>query len=288
MTSNNQPEIKEYTVSTIWRYPVKSMQGEELNGSHVGLTGVLGDRAYALIDRDTGKVVSAKNPKKWPGFFDFRARYINPELAANPEPVWITLPDGSLVRSDHTEINAKISQFLGQKVELKSQAPNQAQLEQFWPEYAGQANEISNEAVAGDAAEGTFFDYATIHILTTSSLEALQECYPTGRFEARRFRPNIIINSAGVKGFVENAWVGKTIRIGNELRLQITDPCPRCIMPTLAQGDLPADNGIFKDAIAKNRPLVPFANKELPSVGVYARVLQPGWLKRNDNVMIED
>lgn len=287
MTLTNQSEIKQFTVSTLWRYPVKSMQGEELNGSQVNLTGVQGDRAYALVDLETGKVVSAKNPKKWPGFFDFRAIYTNPELTGNLEPVWITLPDGSVVRSDQAEANSKLSQYLGQKVELKSQAPKQAQLEQFWPEFAGQANEISNEAVAGDAAEGSFFDYATIHIITTSSLEALQECYPAGRIEARRFRPNIIVNTQGVKGFIENAWVGKTIRLGNELRLQITDPCPRCIMPTLAQGDLPADNGIFKDAIAKNRPLVPFANKELPSVGVYARVLQPGWLKRNDSVVVE-
>ena len=61
------------TVSTLWRYPVKSMMGEELNGTHITQSGVLGDRAYALIDTETNKVVSAKNPKKWADFFYFHA-----------------------------------------------------------------------------------------------------------------------------------------------------------------------------------------------------------------------
>ncbi|MFA5983445.1 MAG: MOSC domain-containing protein [Methylococcaceae bacterium] len=276
------------TVSTLWRYPVKSMMGEELNGSNITNSGLLGDRAYALVDAETGKVISAKNPKKWPNFFSFRAAYTVPALQHDIEPIWITLPDGTLLRSDDNDINDKLSQYLGHKVTLLTQSPKEATLEQFWPEFAGEANEISSEAVAGDAPEGSFFDYAALHLITTSSLQALQQHYPEGRFEARRFRPNVIIDTMDLKGFVENDWVGKVIKLGHSLTLQITDPCPRCIMPTLAQGDLPADNGIFKHAIAKNRPLVPFANKELPSVGVYARVLQSGWVKRGDTVTFEN
>jgi uncharacterized protein len=192
-----------------------------------------------------------------------------------------------VLRSDQSDINEKLSQFLEHQVVLQTQSPKDAKLEQFWPEFEGEANEVSNEAVAGDAPQGTFFDYAALHLLTTSSMEAMQHHYPEGRFEVRRFRPNIMIDTAGLKGFVENDWVGKTIKIGSNLRLQITDPCPRCVMPTLAQGDLPQDNGIFKNGIAKNKPMVPFAGKELPSVGVYARVLTPGWVKRGDAIIIE-
>jgi uncharacterized protein len=275
-------------VATLWRYPVKSMMGEELNGSHIGISGLLGDRVYALIDNETKKVVSAKNPKKWPNFFAYRAAFTAPPASGNLEPIWITLPDGTVLRSDQKDVNERLSQSLGHQVTLQTQSPQDAKLEQYWPEYAGEANEISNEAVAGDAPQGTFFDYATLHLLTTSSMEAMQHHYPAGRFEVRRFRPNIMIDTSGLTGFVENDWVGKVLRIGNDLRLQITDPCPRCVMPTLAQGDLPADNGIFKNAIAKNRPVVPFAKKELPSVGVYARVLQPGSIKRGDSLVIED
>lgn len=275
------------TIATLWRYPVKSMMGEELNGAEITTGGLLGDRAYALIDVETGNVISAKNPKKWPDFFAYRAAFTTPPSQNNLQPVWISLPDGTVLRSDQSDVNEKLSNYLGHKVVLQTQSPKDAKLEQFWPEYEGETNEVSNEAVAGDAPQGTFFDYAALHLLTTSSIEAMQKHYPEGRFEVRRFRPNIMVDTAGMDGFIENDWVGKTVKLGDTLRLQITDPCPRCVMPTLAQGDLPQDNGIFKNGIAKNKPMVPFAGKELPSVGVYARVLTPGWVKRGDGVSIE-
>jgi uncharacterized protein len=276
------------TVSTLWRYPVKSMMGEELNGAQINLSGLLGDRYYALIDAETDKVVSAKNPKKWPDFFSFRSAYTAPLEANSDQAVWITLPDGTVVHSSQADVNDKLSSYLGRPVKLATQAPDAAKLEQYWPEYEGEANEISSEAVAGGASKGSFFDYATLHLLTTSSIDAMQKLYPAGRFEARRFRPNIMIDTAGLEGFVENDWVGKTLRLGESLRLQITDPCPRCVMPTLAQGDLPADSGILKHAVGKNTPMVGFVGKELPSVGVYAKVIQAGWVKRGDTITIED
>jgi uncharacterized protein len=275
------------TVATLWRYPVKSMMGEELNGAEITAGGLFGDRAYALVDVETGNVISAKNPKKWPNYFAFRSAYSHPLSNGRLTPIWITLPDGTVLASDDHNIDGKLSDFLGHNVRLETQSPQDAKLEQFWPEYEGEANEISNEAVAGDAPKGSFFDYAALHLLTTSSIAAMQRHYPEGRFEVRRFRPNIMVDTAGSEGFIENDWVGKTVKIGDSLRLQITDPCPRCVMPTLAQGDLPQDNGIFKNGIAHNKPLVPFAGKELPSVGVYARVLTPGWVTRGDTLSIE-
>src|SRR5947209_697403 len=83
-------------VVALWRYPVKSMQGEELNAATLGEGGLLGDRAYALVDADTGKIASAKNPKKWPHLFDFRARFVQAPTGSAPRPpVSITLPDGT-------------------------------------------------------------------------------------------------------------------------------------------------------------------------------------------------
>lgn len=275
------------TVATLWRYPVKSMQGEELNGADITLKGLLGDREFALVDAETNKVVSAKNPKKWPNFFSFRAAFVSPPAISDLPPVWITLPNGVVLRSDAADTNEKISQYLGRKVTLTALAPSAATLEQYWPEFDGDTNEISNEAIAGDAPAGSFFDYAALHLITTSSLDAMQQLYPLGRFEVKRFRPNMTIDTQGLTGFVENEWVGKTLKIGDSLKLQITDPCPRCVMPTLAQGDLPQDMGILKHAVAKNLPLVPFAGKALPSVGVYAKVLQAGWVKRGDVLTIE-
>jgi len=126
--------------------------------------------------------------------------------------------------------------------------------------------------------EGTFFDCATVHLLTTATLERLRELYPAGRFEVRRFRPNIVVETPnGVKDFVENAWIGYTLAIGDEVRLAITGPCPRCVMTTLPQGDLPADPGILRTAAKHNQV----------NVGVYASVLAGGTIRRGDAIRVE-
>ena len=281
------PQSSSISVSTLWRYPVKSMMGEELNASGITESGVLGDRTFALIDRETGKVVSAKNPKKWPDFFAYRAAYASPPQTASLPPVWITLPSGQIIRSDEPDVDSGLSSALSRAVSLRSSAPQAPSLEQYWPEYEGEANEVSQEAVAGDAPVGTFFDYATLHILTTGTIDRLRSLYPQGRFEVRRFRPNIVIDTAGQEGFIENDWVGKIVRIGGEVRLQITDPCPRCVMPTLAQGDLPKDLGILHKGILHNKVHVPFAGKALPSIGVYAKVISTGTVRRGHSVEIE-
>src|SRR5215510_2849379 len=88
-------------VVAIWRYPVKSMMGEELNATEVTERGLLGDRAYALVDAQTGKVASAKNPRRWPNLFDFRAAYVEPPVDDKPlPPVRITLPGGETLTTD--------------------------------------------------------------------------------------------------------------------------------------------------------------------------------------------
>ncbi len=274
-------------LASLWRYPVKSMMGEELNSAVITHNGILGDRSYALLDTETNKIASAKNPKKWPELFYFHARYQQaPESNQALPEVTITLPNGSTLSSNQSDAQSLLSAALKRDVTLIKHAPSKAALEQYWPEYEGQPIEISDEVISADAGEGSFFDYSTLHILTTASLTELQKRYPSGRMESRRFRPNLIISThAEQTGFVENDWVGKTLRIG-EVRLLITDPCPRCVMPTLAQSDLAKDNKILK-VIAENTVYVPFADKALPSVGVYAKVLQAGIIKRSDVVIIE-
>lgn len=275
------------TVAGLWRYPVKSMIGEELNTSFITKNGVLGDRAFALLDNETGHVVSAKNPKKWPDLFSYHAGYTAQPNVDLLTALWIRLPDGQVLKSYDAYINDVLSTALARPVMLKNSAPQQSSLEQFWPEFEGQTDEVSQETLAGDAPVGTFFDYATLHILTTSSLAKLSELNPEGRYEVQRFRPNIVINTEGQHGFVENNWVGKTIKIGASVRIHITDPCPRCVMPTLAQGDLLQDKAIFKKGIAQNNVYVPFAGKSLPSIGVYARVISTGIVKRGDTLILE-
>src|SRR5947209_13517200 len=98
------------SIVALWRYPVKSMLGEELNAAEVTERGLLGDRAYALVDQSDGKVGSAKNPRKWPQLFDCRAAFINPPRTGAPiPPVRVTLPDGTAVTSGQADLHALLS-----------------------------------------------------------------------------------------------------------------------------------------------------------------------------------
>src|SRR5258708_5781611 len=244
MSDNTQMAGK---VVTLWRYPIKSMLGgEELNATEVTTRGLPGDRAYALVDQATSKVASAKNPSKWPHLFDFRAAFVIPPRPGMPLPaVRITLPDGTILTTDQSEINQLLSQALQREVTLEAAERGQeegaqslsltrlsAKAEEYWPDLEG----LDFRDTVTDFAlpQGTFFDCATVHLLTTATLERLRDLYPAGRFEVRRFRPNIVVQTPnGVQDFVENAWIGHTLAIGDAVRLAITGPCPRCVMTTL-------------------------------------------------------
>lgn len=267
------------SVVALWRYPVKSMMGEELNASEVTQRGLLGDRSYGLLDSAEGKVASAKNPRKWPRLFDFRAALAEVPASAGRVPVRITLPDGTIVSSEQPDIDNALSRALKREVTLRAAASKVSQAataEEYWPDMEGLDHRDTVTEFA--LPEGTFFDSAVVHLLTTSTLERLSELYPQGRFEVRRFRPNIVVETAnGGKQFVENAWIGHTLAIGDTIQLSITGPCPRCVMTTLPQGDLPKDAAILRTAAQNNKA----------NVGVYASVRRAGTVRRGDAVRLE-
>src|SRR5919109_236706 len=146
MSSTAQVEVG--AVVSLWRYPVKSMMGEELNASEVTERGLLGDRAYALVDRSDGKVASAKNPRKWPQLFDFRAAFIDtPHPGAQVPPVRITLPDGTIATSTQPDLNQILSRALNREVTLDAAERGQQEVvestfpnpwilkaEEYWPD----------------------------------------------------------------------------------------------------------------------------------------------------------
>ena len=265
------------SIVSLWRYPVKSMMGEELNAAEVTKGGLLGDRAYALVDSSDGKVASAKNPRKWP-LFDYRAALAGvPKSGTKMPPVRITLPDGTMVDSEQPDINQIFSKVLKREVKLSAKPDARtAAAEEYWPDIEG----LDHRDTVTDFGlpEGTFFDCALVHLLTTATLDRLRGLYAQGRFEVRRFRPNFVVEIASdEKGFVENAWIGQVLAIGDSVRLSVTGPCARCVMTTLPQGDLPKDIGILRTAAQHNRA----------NVGVYASVLQDGKVRRGDSVRLE-
>jgi uncharacterized protein len=260
-------------VASIWRYPVKSMLGEELTAAEVSDHGLLGDRAYALVDEETGKVVSAKNPKRWPNLFEFHAPYLGSQVLPGAiPPAQIKLPDGTTISTDQPDVELRLSTAVGRPVKLAQSAFEGAAGEGYWPDY--DFLEARDKTFQFQLPPGTFFDGAFVHLVSTTALARLRSKAPESRFDLARFRPNLLIEPTdGAEGFVENDWIGRTIHLGSVI-LHVEGPCPRCVMTTLSQGDLPKDPGILRTVVHENAG----------NVGVYASVVSGGRVQAKDDV----
>jgi uncharacterized protein YcbX len=265
------------SVLTLWRYPIKSMLGEQIPSGRFIERGLAGDRAYALIDRESGKIASAKNPRKWFRLVTFTAQAIEePAEDGRPPKVAITFPDGRMFASDHADIDAILSAALEREVTLSVEVPEVPQLEKFWPDTGNSA--AQENVTEEEIPPGTFFDGDPVHLLTTASLEALHRVFPESAFDARRFRPNLVIATPDVEpSFLENSWIGRTLAIGDEVRLRIKRPTKRCVITTLPLDGLPRDLGILRAAAQLNQA----------AVGVYAAVARGGVIRVGDQVMLD-
>lgn len=271
-------------IEALWRFPVKSMQGEPAPELLVTRTGVAGDRAWGVYDVEGGGIASAKDTRRFPELMQCRARFLAPPLAQGAAPhVEITLPDGQRLRSDAAGTDAALSAFFGRAVKLVRAVPGMLTYGQYtrWHGEAGEATGVP-EGVAAALPPGALRDAFPMSLLTTSTLAALQASQPDSVFDLRRFRMNVIIRTAEA-GFVENGWPGRTVALGPDCRLAARLPDPRCVMTTLPQGELARDAAILKTIARHNRLLVP-GHGLYPCAGVYAEVLRGGMLRVGDGV----
>jgi uncharacterized protein YcbX len=277
------------------------MGGESIEAAAVTAAGFAGDRGYAVVDPALGKIGSAKHPRLWGALLQCRARYLEEPAVDGPlPPVEITLPDATTVRSDRADVDERLSAVFGRPVQLCTVAPEGNHYLAVWPEIEGVMPDDfrAQNAVDGDEAEGTltdlaaavasppgtFFDVAALHVVTTATLARLNEVEPSSRFAVERYRPNLVVDG-GDEPFAENAWSGATIRVGDDLTATGLIPTMRCIMTTLAQGDLPRDNNVLQAVTRHNRIDIPGLGT-WSCVGAYATVASPGPARLGDAVMV--
>jgi uncharacterized protein YcbX len=263
------------------------MLGEQIEQAPIGEHGVEGDRSFALIDVETGKVCSAKRHDLWGGLFTFRASLEHPGLAR------IAFPDGTELTTDDPTISDELSSALGRPVRLSSTAPPDAKIEEIWDEskgsrmYGPRVGEHDGDPVidvmASFAAPGDFFDFSAIHLLTTNTVRELERLEPDSRFDTRRFRPNIVVEVDDASGFVENDW--SVVRIG-DVELTTLMPVPRCVMTTLPQDDLPKDSNVLRST-ARHNMVEAGPLGEMPCAGLYLAVASSGVINVGDDVAVE-
>ena len=243
------------TIKQIWRFPVKSMAGEQLETCTVGMRGIPGDRGWAVRDETAGRLATGS---RFPLLMQCSARYREPPVNGVVPHVDMRLSDGAQIGSDLSDVNARLTALLGKPVSLCPLPIDSSE----------------QSAIQLNSARGTYFDVAPIHVLTTASLAEMKRLNPAADWDVRRFRLNFFVETdAGIKGLIDAEWGGRKLRIGDvELLCEI--PCERCAMTIHAQPGVPKDESIF-------RTIVKEANTNL---GAYASVMKPGEV-RTGNVV---
>lgn len=278
------------SVAGLWRYPVKSMLGEPVDESAVTEAGLVGDRAFALLDIETGKIASAKSPRVWPNLLDFAASFVAPPSLDRPlPPVRIELPSGKAVHTDDPAVDDVLSEATGRRVRLVSSNPSGATFEMYVPPVEGadpEGGDLYRDVPNDIFGTGSLYDAAPVHVVTAVTLDRLGELSAEGPVDVRRFRPNILVAlDDDTPRFAENDWVKRAATFG-EVAVRITMPTLRCVMTTRPQRDLPQDLGVLRTAAAHNR-LEVLGLGRFPCVGAYGLVVRPGTVHGGDAVGIE-
>ncbi len=271
------------TVTALRRYPVKSMLGENLDATDVSHLGLARDRLLAVVSRRTGKVASAKYPRLWRDLLTLSAEAVD-------DAARITLPGGKTVCSTDTDIDEVLSALLNEPVTLTATPPPGASLDRAVPEAVlrdGIKAQVPAELIeiGAGAPPGTFVDFAPLHLLTTATLDRIAELSPYRRADLERYRPNVVIRTEA-EGFGENDWLGRDLRVGDDLIVRVIARTPRCAVPTLAHGALPRDTEALR-VLARHNRVAPLAGLDPePCAGVYAEVLLPGRIRVGDAVRV--
>ena len=279
------------SISALYRYPVKSMGGDNLDNTALTKNGIPGDRCWTVKDEERGGI---KGGKRFPQLMDMHAVLEHePDALTLSPPVAITLPDQSRTHSTDPNVNQALSAAIGSPVSLwpllsadqlehYRRPPNPENFDQmayFRALFARTDDEplpdlsaFPEELFIYESSPGTYFDAFPLLIMTTASLNAMATATAESNFDVRRFRPNILLDT-DADGFVENSWVGRRLQVGSAI-LQINAICPRCVMTTHGFADLPKDPRVMRHLVRQNEG----------NLGVYASIEQSGNIKLGDQV----
>lgn len=246
----------------LWRYPVKSLQGEALDTATLETNGIEGDRRWGIRDDRTGRILTARR----------RPELLGASSSYDGELPVISLPDGSVHRGPGPTTDHALSDWLDSPVSLIPSAsgdPGRA-------EYFADATDDTSAPIEWTMPQGRYVDSADVLVLTTASLAMAGTLHPDGAWDPRRFRPNVLVANSGTD-WAEDAWVGRTVHLG-EGQVVPTKACIRCTMVTRPQPGLDADVEIFR-TLARNHGA---------TFGVWSDVSAPGRIRLGDRVSVVD
>ena len=236
-------------IDSIWRYPVSSMGGEQLSRAQIETGGIAGDRQWGLVDQRDGSIVNPHVRREWRPIPGIVAR-----LAASG--VQILVPAGSWLEAVSAQAQQAISNFLGFEADLLAHVPY---------------------GTVGRNAIAPRYQRASLLLLTTASMRKLAGLLGSaGEVDARRFRPNIVVETAAdAAGFVEQEWIDRELAIGESV-VKVREPCPRCPFVNLAQSELSSLASVLHT----------ITQEAEGNFGVYCDVVKGGLVRKGDAAML--
>jgi len=214
----------------IWRYPVKSLQGERLDVAVVEHDGLEGDRRWGIRDGRTGRILTAR---RRPELLHAAASY------RDGRPV-IVLPDDRVAEGPGPRTDLLLSEWLGSPVSLVGSHEGPPGRAEFFED----STDDTSRPIEWTMPEGRYVDAAPLLVLATASLRTAAALHPNGSWEPRRFRPNLLVDHPG-EGWPEDGWIGRGLEVGTAV-LTPVEGCIRCTMVTREQPGIEADRDVFR------------------------------------------
>ena len=235
------------TVAGLWRYPVKSLQGEELSSGELSSAGIVGDRSFGIFERSSEVLLSAK---RLPQLLEGSSRLVS-EGTAGAELVAELSFGGKTLRSDDPLVDAALSHWLELAVELRQPMPGRRSVVETQVDL-----DDDSQLAEFSTRSGMFFDSCVLNVVSTTSLAAAAALYPGGSWGVERFRPNVLIETDPAitefstdaedrPGFVDDERVGFLVNLGG-VEIVVMKRCDRCIMVTRPFGDFPRDRALLR------------------------------------------
>jgi uncharacterized protein YcbX len=260
-------------VAGLWRYPVKSMQGERLQQAALQRDGIAGDRTRAVVDRASGRVLNAKREGR---LLEASARLASGDAGATP---LVTVPGHDEVAADDPQLDGWLSAWLARDVSMQQPDAVRRSLTTMPADF----EDDDSDEIEWRMRPGRFHDLAPVHVLTTASLRTMAAAAPTLDWRVRRFRPTILLDVGDADGFVEQDWVGAAIHLGGAAMVTVRKPTVRCVMTTRWQPPSGDDASIDRQLDVLRTLLA----RTDGSLGVYGNVEVPGTIAVGDPVTVD-
>jgi uncharacterized protein YcbX len=285
------------TVKELWRYPVKSMQGELLEEAQIEKLGMLGDRCWAIRDEIDNEISTVrKRPRLLLCGARFEEQPLPGQTGEDIPHVQIELPNDTCFSTRDDNGNKLLSEYLGRGVSLQPLQPkSNAEFYRLGTLNGEQAMKKQFDARGGMPSlgciswsrmielgsyvtpRGHLYDVYPLHIVSSNSIEMLKSLAPEGDFQSRRFRPNIYVESAEKKSHLDEFdWVGGKLFIGDTV-IKCESRTVRCSMPAQPQPGLEKDSKVL-------RTLEKYTERHL---GINATVVNAGSIRAGDAVYWE-